>query len=97
MLDAAGIALGSKLFEFPAGTLSHRHINSRDIAPMMFDAATARLRVVSGDGAVAVYASVVDNISSDASFIPAVVAQQEWGSLLRQQDMLQRRIRGFSR
>lgn len=97
LLDDAGIALGSKLFEFPAGTLSHGHINSRDIAPMMFDAATARLRVVSGDGAVAAYASVVDNISSDASFIPAAVAAQPPASLLRQQSMLQRRIRGSSR
>jgi hypothetical protein len=94
LLDAAGIAVGSRLFEFPAGTLSHRHINSRDIAPMEFEAATARIRVVSGDGVVAAYGSVVDNVSSDASFVPAALGQQPPASLLRQQSMLRRSCAG---
>ena len=73
LLDATGVTLGSRSFVVTAGTIAHRHISSRETAPIAFDEATARVRVTSGDGVVTTYASVVDNTSSDASFIPASI------------------------
>ena len=83
LLDATGVTLGSRTFVVAAGTIAHRHISSREIAPIAFDEATARVRVTSGDGVVATYASVVDNRSSDASFIPASIAGAFGSSRLR--------------
>ncbi len=71
LLDATGASLGSRTFEVPAGRLSHLQLSSRDIVPVAFDAATARVRVTGGDGVMTAYASVVDNGSSDGSFIAA--------------------------
>ncbi len=43
------------------------------------------------------YASVVDHMSSDASFVPAALVRQSAPNLLRQQILLQRRTRGSQR
>jgi hypothetical protein len=72
-------------------------MNSREIAPTAFDAATARVRVTSGDGIVIPYGSVVDNLSSDASFVSAALVQQSPADVLHQQTILRRAVRGSER
>jgi hypothetical protein len=96
LFDAAGVRLGSKTFPVAAGAFSHMQISSRQIASASFDAASARVRVLSGDGLVTGYASVVDNFSSDASFIPADIDTSAAPTLLRQRVML-RSPRGAAR
>ncbi|HEX8171359.1 MAG TPA: hypothetical protein VF824_12535 [Thermoanaerobaculia bacterium] len=73
LFDANGATLGTRTFTIAAGTMTQLQVSSRDIAPVSFDAATARVRVVAGDGLVTSYASLVDNHSSDGSFIAASV------------------------
>jgi hypothetical protein len=73
LFDAAGTSLGAKTFHVAAAQLAHVQVSSREIAPVSFDAASARVRVVGGSGIVTAYASIVDNISSDGIFVPATV------------------------
>ena len=93
-LDAAGVQIGTRLFEVPAAALAHVHISSRDIAPASFDSATARVRVLSGDGVVTAYASVVDQTSGDASFIPAAMLDSSSTDARRHHRLLLRRFAG---
>ena len=90
LLDSTGAEIGKRTFDVPAGTVAHMHISSREIAAASFDSATARVRIVSGDGAVTAYASIVDDASADARFIPAAIldssstgARQDYRLLLR--------------
>jgi len=66
---ADGTLLGSKTFAIPGGGFEHVQMSSLAITSQSFDAASATFRIVSGTGAVAPYASVVDNISNGAFFI----------------------------
>jgi len=42
------------------------------VANVNYDAGAAEIRITTGDGAVAPYASVIDNKTNDAIFIPSV-------------------------
>jgi hypothetical protein len=66
--DAAGGALGATSFTIPAGTIAHVQVSSAAITTTPFDLATATIRILSGSGDVAGYASVVDNRSNHAAF-----------------------------
>lgn len=66
---ADGAALGTKTFAIPGNGFEHVQISSLAITNQGFDAASATFRIVSGAGAVAPYASVVDNLSNGAFFI----------------------------
>jgi hypothetical protein len=47
----------------------HRQFSSTTIGTTQFDAGSARYRVVSGDGQIVPYASVIDNATADAVFV----------------------------
>lgn len=65
-----GSELGRRTFVVPAGALEHLQFSTTAISSAEFGIGAAELRIVSGDGAVVPYASVVDNISADGMFIP---------------------------
>ena len=67
--DADGTTLGTKTFAIPGGGFEHVQMSSLAITSKTFDEASATFRIVSGSGAIAPYASVVDNISNGAFFI----------------------------
>lgn len=67
--DAAGATLGSQTFTIDPGAFRHLQFSSRAIADQTFDVGSAELRILSGDGAVVPYASVVDNTTADAIFV----------------------------
>jgi hypothetical protein len=69
MLDSSGSQTGARTFVFDAGSMAHVHFNAAEIGAGTFDHSTARVRITSGDGVVTPYATVVDNISSDAAFV----------------------------
>jgi hypothetical protein len=73
LIDETGRRIGTRTFEIPAGQLTHLQFNTSAIVNETFDSATATVRVTGGEGLVSAYASVVDNRSGDASFIPAAV------------------------
>jgi len=66
---ADGVDIGTQRFTIPAGTYMHRQFSSNTIGTQQFDAGGARFRIVSGDGAVVPYASVIDNATADAVFV----------------------------
>jgi hypothetical protein len=66
---ADGSSLGSERFAIPAGSFMHLQFSSRRIAAGNFDEGAARVIIVSGDGAVVPYASVIDNTTADAVFV----------------------------
>ena len=92
LLDATGTQIGARIFDVLAGALAHVHISSRDIAAASFDGGTARVRVLSGDGVVTAYASVVDHTSGDGSFIPAAMLDSSSLSARQQHRFLLRRV-----
>lgn len=69
LADARGVALGTKrTFTIPAGALTHLLFSSTTLAGA-FDEGVATFRIVSGSGAVAAFASVIENATSNAMFI----------------------------
>lgn len=44
LLDAAGVQIGTRLFDVPAATLAHVHISSRDIVPAFVDSSSTDAR-----------------------------------------------------
>lgn len=87
---ASGTSLGATTFTIPAGTIAHVQLSSKSITTTSFDLATATLRILSGSGDVAGYASVVDNRSNHAAFVdsgfsaaPANAAQSTMATFLR--------------
>ncbi len=66
---ADGLDIGTQRFTIPAGSYMHRQFSSIAIGTQQFDAGGARFRIVSGDGAVVPYASVIDNATADAVFV----------------------------
>lgn len=87
LLDAGGSQLGARSFDVAAGGIEHLQFSSREIAALSFDAATARVRVLEGDGVVSAYASVVDESSGDATFVPAALDDSS-SMTARQRDLL---------
>lgn len=92
--NAAGAEIGTRRFTVAAGTFMHQQFSIRTIATSAFDAGAAQLRIISGDGAIVPYASVIDNATADAVFVsgefpPVTVSQStERPSLFEQ--LLQR-------
>lgn len=68
--DAAGTLLGTpRVFFVGPGTFTHVQFSSRTVADSSFDIGSATFRILSGSGAVAPYASVIDNRTADAVFV----------------------------
>lgn len=66
---ADGSTLGSRTWIVPAGMLEHVQITVGSIASRTFDIGAAEFRIVSGNGAVVPYGSLVDNNTADGVFI----------------------------
>lgn len=66
---ASGQTLGTRTFTVPAGATNHVQFGTPSIAAPPFDVASATVRIMSGNGTVVAYASIVDNVTGDASFI----------------------------
>lgn len=65
-----GKVLGSRSFVVPAGgALEHVQVPSTAMFNGSFDLAAAQFQIVSGNGAVVPYASIVDNTSADGIFV----------------------------
>lgn len=67
--NAAGVLLGTQSFNIAPGGFRHLQFSSTVVASGTWDSAGAEIRIVSGDGAVVPYASVVDNTTGDAVFL----------------------------
>lgn len=67
--NAAGQEIGNRSVVVPAGSIMQLQFSSQSLTNTPFDAATAEVRIVEGDGAVVPYASVLDNRSGDGVFI----------------------------
>jgi hypothetical protein len=66
---ADGRALGTRTFNVGAGITTQVQFAATTVAAAPFDAAGAIVRITSGSGTVVAYASEVDNVTGDASFI----------------------------
>ena len=66
---ADGTTLGTKTFAIPGGGFEQVQMSSLAITNQSFDEASATFRIVAGTGAIAPYASVIDNVSNGAFFI----------------------------
>jgi hypothetical protein len=67
--NGAGTALGSRTLNIPGLGFTHVLFNTADITSQQFDEGSATYRIVSGDGAVVPFASVIDNASSAAFYV----------------------------
>ncbi|HEX8152524.1 MAG TPA: hypothetical protein VF698_05335, partial [Thermoanaerobaculia bacterium] len=68
--DAAGAMVGNQRFiAIPAGGFVHTQFSASD---RTFDIGSAEFRISQGSGAVVPYASVIDNVTADAVFVPGV-------------------------
>ncbi len=72
-----GAVIGQRSFLVLPGSAQHMQVSVRSIASASFDAGSAEVRIASGDGAIAPYASVVDNRSADAAYISGVLPPNE--------------------
>lgn len=66
---ADGAVAGTRDFIVNAGQVMQMHMSARGVAQANFDIAAAEVRITSGSGAVAPYASVIDNRTADAVYI----------------------------
>lgn len=69
---ADGSTTGTRTFSIPPNQFVHVQFAASTLTPSLIDAGAAEMRITGGDGAVAPYASVVDNVSQDAVFIPSI-------------------------
>ena len=67
--DREGATIGTRTFTIVPNGFEHLQFSSQLIAAKTFDEASATFRIVSGNGALAPYASVIDNMSNGAFFI----------------------------
>jgi hypothetical protein len=67
--NAAGAVIGTRLFAIPDGNFEQVQFGVTSISTSQFDVGSASFAVTQGNGSVVPYASVVDNRTSDASFI----------------------------
>lgn len=69
LASRTGAAMGTtRTFAIPSGALAHLFFPATLLASA-FDEGVARFRIVSGSGAVAPFASVIENASSNAMFL----------------------------
>lgn len=66
---ADGTPIGTRTFNVPAGVTTQVQFPAPSVAAAPFDAGGAVVRIAGGTGTVVAYASVVDNLTGDASFI----------------------------
>lgn len=69
--DAGGTLLGTRSFMVPGGGFEHVQFSAASLTNQSFDEASATFRIVSGDGTLAPYGSVVDNLSQAGYYIGA--------------------------
>jgi hypothetical protein len=67
--NASGAAIGTRTFTIRGNGFEHVQFSSALLSSQSFDEGSATFRIVSGDGSVAPYASVIDNFSSAGFFI----------------------------
>jgi hypothetical protein len=67
--NAAGAVIGTRLFAIAQGNFEHVQFACRTVSTQQFDVGSAEFAITRGNGSVVPYASVVDNRTSDASFI----------------------------
>jgi hypothetical protein len=67
--NAAGAVIGTRLFAIGAGNFEHVQFSVASISTNQFDVGSAEFAITQGNGSVVPYASVVDNRTSDASFV----------------------------
>ncbi len=71
--NGAGAPLGNgRSFAIQSGAIIHVQFSSSSITATPFDVASGEVRITQGNGAVAPYATVVDNGSGDAVYIDGV-------------------------
>ena len=63
-----GTAGGTRTFSIPRDSYVHLQFSAASIGIAVFETASVRFRITTGDGAVAPYVSIVDNITGDAVF-----------------------------
>lgn len=69
LFDQSGDNLGSTEVVVMAGAINHTQFNTSTITNATFEIAGVEMRIVSGDGEVVPYISVVDNESGDGMFV----------------------------
>lgn len=67
--NAEGATLGSEQFTVPAGSYMHQQMGIQRFTATGFNAGSAEVRILSGDGSIVPYASVIDNSTADAVFV----------------------------
>jgi hypothetical protein len=67
--NAAGAVIGTRVLTIPPGNFEHVQFSVASISTNQFDVGSAELAITQGNGSVVPYASVVDNRTSDASFV----------------------------
>ena len=91
-LSESGATLGSQLVIVNEPGFVHRQFSLSQIAGRA-TSATAVVRILEGDGIVVPYASIIDNTSAEAAFVPAEPISANGESSLR---MLARAVRMFT-
>ncbi len=89
---ADGSTTGTRTFSIPPNRFVHVQFAASTLTPALIDAGAAELRITGGDGAVAPYASVIDNVSQDAVLIPSVFPPNAAFTKLAPGDSLFRRL-----
>lgn len=68
---ADGSSLGTTSYTVPSGALQHLQFSVGSFTNnATFDIGAAELRIVSGNGTVVPYASIIDNVTADGVFVP---------------------------
>lgn len=67
--NAAGASIGTMRVPVAGGSFTHYQFSSKSVSTQSFDAGSAEVRILAGDGAVIPYASVIDNGTADAVFV----------------------------
>ena len=67
--NSTGAVIGTRLFAIPPGNFEQLQFSVTSITTNQFDVGSAEIAITQGNGSVVPYASVVDNKTSDASFI----------------------------
>lgn len=84
LVDGAdGGSLGTRTFNVAPGMSTQVQFPVTSFAPAPFNAAGAIVRITGGAGSLVAYASLVDNRTGDASFIPGGMMASGGGASLR--------------
>jgi hypothetical protein len=89
---ADGATTGTRTFSIPPNRFAHVQFAASTLTSALIDAGAAEYRITGGDGAVAPYASVVDNVSQDAVFIPSIFPPNAPFAKVGQGDSVFRRL-----